>query len=87
MHDPTNPDRTVEHPDTVTERLIAVQVLEIREPRSRSEIEIALGDIEPMAIGDAIDALEAEGVLHVDREQLSASRCVRHLDRLGLIAL
>jgi DNA-binding transcriptional ArsR family regulator len=69
------------------ERPLVLQVLEGREPRLRSELETALGDVEPSAIGDALEALEAEGVLCISREQVWASRCIRHLDKLGLIAI
>ncbi len=40
-----------------TERLIVLQVLKEREPRLRPELEIAFGDVEPSAIGNALDAL------------------------------
>jgi DNA-binding HxlR family transcriptional regulator len=70
-----------------TERLLVLQVLEEREPCLRSELEIALGDVEPLAISDALQALEAEGVVCGSGEQVRASRCARHLDKLGLIAI
>lgn len=78
---------TAAHPDIITERLLVLQILEQQEPRSHAELEIALSDIKPLAICAALYALEAEGVLYVSREQVSASSCVRHLDRLGLIAI
>ena len=77
----------VEHPDIAIERPLVLQVLEGREPCSRSELEIALGDVEPLAIGDALQALEAEGVLCVSGERVWASRCICHLDKLGLIGV
>jgi hypothetical protein len=77
----------MEHADTVTEHLLVLQVLEHPGARSRAELEIALGDIEPLAISDALTALEAEDVIFTCGEQVWASRCVRHLDQLGLIAL
>jgi hypothetical protein len=75
------------HPDIVTERLLVLQILEQQEPRTHAELEIALGDIKPLAIRAALHALEAEGVLYVGREQVSASSCVRHLDSLGLVTV
>jgi hypothetical protein len=75
----------VEHPNLVTERLLVLQVLERPGLRSRCELEIALGDVEPFTASDAFSALEAEGVLHTSGEQVWASRCVRHLDTLGFI--
>lgn len=76
-----------EHPDITTERLLVLQILEQREPRSHAELENALDDIRPLAIRAALHDLEAEGVLYVGREQIWASGCVRHLDDLGLIAI
>jgi hypothetical protein len=75
------------HTDTGTERVVLLQVLERPEACSRAELEVALDDVAPSAIGTALDALAVEGVLYVGREQVRASRCVRHVDRLGLIAV
>jgi hypothetical protein len=78
----------VEHIDTVTERALVLQVLDRPGPCSRAELEVTLSGVEPLAIGVALEALEAEGVLYIAGEQVQASRCVRHLDRLlGLIAI
>jgi hypothetical protein len=77
----------VEHPDLATERLLVLQVLERPGLRSRRELEIALGDVEPVRTSDAFSALEAEGVLHTSGEQVWACRCVRHLDTLGFISV
>jgi hypothetical protein len=77
----------VEHPDLATERLLVLQVLERPGLRSRCELEIALGDVEPVTASDAFSALEAEGVIHTIGEQVWASRCVRHLDTLGFISV
>ncbi len=77
----------VEHPNLATERLLVLQVLERPGLRSRCELEIALGDIEPFTASDAFSALEAEGVLHTCGERVWASRCVRHLDTLGFISV
>jgi hypothetical protein len=78
---------TAAHPDLTTERLLVLQILEQPEPRSHAELEIALGHIKPLAIRAALYALEAEGVLYVGHQQVSASSCVRHLDNLGLVAI
>jgi len=77
----------VEHPDLATERLLVLQVLERPGLRSRCELEIALGDVEPFTASDAFSTLEAEGVLHTSGERVWASRCVRHLDTLGFISV
>jgi hypothetical protein len=58
----------VEHPDLATERLLVLQILEQPGLRSRCELEIALGDVEPVTASDAFSALEAEGVLHTSGE-------------------
>jgi hypothetical protein len=77
----------VEHPDLAIERLLVLQALERPGLHSRCELEIALGDVEPVRTSDAFSALEAEGVLHTSGEQVWASRCVRHLDTLGFISV
>lgn len=80
--------RPDEHADTGTERLLVLQVLEHPQQRcSRAELEVALSDIEPIAISDALCCLEAEDVLFVCGEQVWTSPCVRHLDTLGFISV
>jgi hypothetical protein len=78
---------TVEHTDTVTERSLVLQVLDRPGPCSRAELEVALGDVEPLASSDALRGLEAEGVLYTGGEQVWASRCARYLDELGFIGV
>jgi hypothetical protein len=80
-------DTVVEHPDLETERALVIQALESPEPRQRSEIEMALNDIAPLAIDIALLTLEAEGVLYAGGGWVYASACSKHLDRLNLIAL
>ena len=80
-------DVAVEHPHAAAERLLVFQILERPGVRSRAELEIALGDIEPFTASDAFSTLEAEGVLHTSGERVWASRCVRHLDTLGFISV
>jgi hypothetical protein len=46
-----------------------------------------LSDVEPLAISDALTALEAEGVLYTGGEQVWASRCAQYLDELGFIGV
>jgi DNA-binding HxlR family transcriptional regulator len=69
------------------ERLLALLILSHPERRSRTELEAELQDIDRDAIGNALRRLEAEGVVIVHREAVQASRCARHLDTLGLIAV
>ena len=78
---------TVEHRDTVTERLLVLQILQVSGPRSHAELQDALSDVEPSVIRDALEELEFEDILYIGHEQVWASSCVRHLDKLDLIAL
>lgn len=76
------------HADTVTERLLVLQVLEQpARSRSRAELEVALNDVEPFAISDALSCLEAEDVLFACGEMVWASPCLRHLDTLGFVSV
>lgn len=75
------------HTDTATERLLVLQVLEQHSPRSRAELEVALNDVEPIAISDALSCLEAEDVLFACGEMVWASPCLRHLNRLGFVSV
>jgi hypothetical protein len=77
----------IEHPDTFTERLLVLQILDSPGPRSRAELEIELSDIAPLTIGHALEALEAEDVLRIAGEHVWACRSARHLDDLGFIAI
>jgi hypothetical protein len=78
---------TIEHPDTFTERLLVLQILDSPGPCSRAELESELSDIAPLTIGHALEALEAEDVLRIAGEQVWACRSARHLDDLELIAI
>lgn len=76
------------HPDPTTERLLVLQVLEQpARSRSRAELEVALSDIEPIAINDALSCLEAEDVLFTCGELVWASPCLRHLETLGFVSV
>ena len=79
-------DETFEHPDTVAERLLVLQLLEQPGPRSHTNYRTrsAMSRRRDCA---ALEELESEDVLYIGREQVWATPCVRHLDRLGLIAL
>jgi hypothetical protein len=78
---------TIEHPDTFTERLLVLQILDSPGPCSRAELESELSDIAPLTIGHALEALEAEDVLRIAGEHVWACRSARHLDDLGFIAI
>ncbi len=54
---------------------------------SRGELRRALDDIDPEAIGVALERLREQGVLHAEGERVWASACARHLDALGFICI
>jgi hypothetical protein len=73
----------------VAERAIVLQVLrDDHEQRwSRVELEGEIYDIEPLAIGEALERLREVGVVHLSGELVWASRCARHLDELGMVSI
>ncbi|HEY4812375.1 MAG TPA: hypothetical protein VIH71_15085 [Solirubrobacteraceae bacterium] len=73
----------------IAERAIVLQLLrdDHDERRSRAELGTELGDVEPLALSDAIADLERHGVVVVQGEHVVASRCARQLDELGMIAI
>jgi hypothetical protein len=75
--------------DEVAERAIVLQVLrEDRDERwSRAELEHEIYDIDPVAIGEAMEHLREEGVVHISGQLVWASRCARHLDELGMVSI
>jgi hypothetical protein len=48
-------------------------------------LQLAMTEVMPAAVSDAIIRLEAGGVVYCLDEFVGASRCTRHLDSLGLI--
>lgn len=76
----------VEH-DWRTERLLTLLILSHPEWCSRTELEAKLHEIDPLALSDALAKLGCEGVVVLDGEQIRVSRCVRHIDSLGLIGV
>jgi hypothetical protein len=72
-----------------TQCVIVLQVLRSDHelPWSRQEIERELHDVDPDAIGVALERLEEQGVVLREGEQLRASPCARHLDVLGFICI
>lgn len=73
--------------DRRTERSLVLTVLDHPKRCSRAELETKLHDIEPLLVCNALAHLQAEGVVILDGEAVRASRCARHLDALGLIAV
>jgi hypothetical protein len=72
-----------------TQCVVVLQVLrEDHELRwSRRELERELHDVDPAAIGVALERLREQGVVHVEAELVWASTCARHLDALGFIGI
>jgi hypothetical protein len=73
----------------IVERAIVLQLLrDDRDERwSRAELEAELGDVEPLALSDAIAHLERQGVVVVQGEYVLASRAIRRTDELGLMGV
>lgn len=53
----------------------------------RGELERELYDVDPEAIGVALERLREQGVVHAEGERVWASACARHLDALGFICI
>jgi hypothetical protein len=70
------------------ERATILQLLrDDRDERwSRAELEAELGDVQH-PLSDAIEQLARDGVVIAEGEHVVASRCVRHLDELGLVSV
>jgi hypothetical protein len=75
--------------EEIAERAIVLQVLrdDHAERWSRAELEREIYDVEPLALGDALERLREEGVVEVRGEDLWASRCARHLDAIGMVSI
>ncbi len=75
--------------EETAERAIVLQVLrdDHDERWSRVELEREIYDIEPPALGDALERLRREGVVHLSGQQVWASRCALHLDALGMVSI
>jgi hypothetical protein len=74
--------------DPRLERAIVLQVLcDGHEPRwSRTELEAKIADGQSLDISVALASLEADRLVCVSGESVWASRALRRLDHLGLIA-
>jgi hypothetical protein len=73
----------------VAERAIVLQVLrdDHDERWSRAELEREIYDIEPQALGEAMERLRQVGVVHISGQLVWASRCALHLDELGMVSI
>jgi hypothetical protein len=54
---------------------------------SRAELEVEISNVEPLDIGNALARLDRDGIVQISGESVGASRAVRRLDELGLIAI
>jgi DNA-binding HxlR family transcriptional regulator len=75
-------------PDGIQHLIVLLVLSDDHDERwSRAELKAELDDPEPQVISNALEHLEGAGVVHLDGEQVWASRCVRHLDALGSIGI
>lgn len=72
-----------------TQRAIVLQLLNRDHLPDWSSAELAheVAPLNPAAISDALSVLERERVIVITGEQVQASPCARHLDRLDLIGV
>jgi hypothetical protein len=69
--------------------LVVLQLLRDDRPLRwlRGELERELYDIDPAAIGVALERLREQSVVCAEDERVWASACARHLDALGFICI
>ncbi len=82
-------DRVNPRQEEGTQCVVVLQVLRKDHPEAwtAAEIERELQDVDPEAIGVALERLREQGVVHREGEQLAASPCARHLDALGFVCI
>jgi hypothetical protein len=75
--------------DPRIERAIILQLLRDNhgDRWSRAELEVEISKVEPLDISDALARLDQDGIVQISGESVSASRAVRRLDELALIAI
>lgn len=71
------------------QRAILFQLLRDDHPSrwDRHELDHELSDILPSGIDDALRCLQHEGVTQATGEVISATRCARNLETLGVITI
>jgi hypothetical protein len=71
------------------ERAVVLQLLrdDHADRWGRAELERELYDVEPLAIGDALERLKAESVVYLEGEQVWVHPAVRYVDALGLVSI
>jgi hypothetical protein len=83
------PSQIADDGDPRIERAIILQFLrDDHEHRwSRAELEVEISSIEVLDISDALARLDQDGIVRISGESAWASRAIRRLDDLGLIAI
>jgi hypothetical protein len=83
------PSQVLGECDPRIERAIILQFLrdDHGDRWSRAELEVEISTVEPLDISDALARLDQDGIVQISGESVSASRAVRRLDELGLIAI
>ncbi|HME04209.1 MAG TPA: hypothetical protein VKG38_14405 [Solirubrobacteraceae bacterium] len=71
------------------ERVVILQLLrdDHGDRWSRAALEVEIANVEPLDITDALARLDQEGIVQISGDSVSASRAVRRLDELELIAI
>ena len=83
------PSQVLREGNPRVERAIILQLLsdDHGERWSRAELEVEISNVDPLDISDALARLDQDGIVQISGESVSASRAVRRLDELGLIAI
>jgi len=83
------PSQLLRPGDPRVERAIVLQVLRDDHGHhwSRAELEVAISNVDPIEISEALTRLDANHVVCVSGESVWASRATRRLDELELIAI
>lgn len=83
------PNQVLGEADPRVERAIILQLLrDDHEHRwSRAELEVEISTIEVRDLSDALARLDQDGIVRISDESAWASRAVRRLDELELIAI
>jgi hypothetical protein len=83
------PSQLLRDGDPRVERAIVLQVLRDDHGHrwSRAELEVEISNVEPLEISDALTRLDGNDIVRFSGESVWASRSIRRLDELGLIAI
>jgi hypothetical protein len=73
----------------IVERSIVLELLrdDHGEWWTRAELEQEIYDVQPSAVGAAVDRLKAGGVVELQGERVRATRSLRYLDALGMVCI